>query len=326
LTGFVSDNHAPAHPRVLEALAAANDGSAPAYGADRWTERAEEVFRAHFGPDACAFPVFNGTAANVAAIAALAGHHDAVICTDVAHLHVDECGAPEQLAGVKLLTVATEHGKLTVDDLARWEDWRGDEHRAQPRIVSLTQATELGTVYTVEETRALAVAARELGMLVHVDGARLANAAASLGEPLGALTSDAGVDVISFGGTKNGLVYGEAVVFCRGELGEEFAFTRKRLGQLASKMRFISAQLVALLEGDLWLENARHANEMAQRLAARLDVEIVHPVESNAVFARAEGLADHAWEPGICRFMCSWDTRPEDVEAFAVRVRATPRR
>jgi threonine aldolase len=326
LTGFVSDNHAPAHPAVLEALAAANDASAPAYGADRWTEHAEEVFRTHFGPEACAFPVFNGTGANVAAVAALAGGRDAVICADVAHLHVDECGAPEQLAGVKLLTVSTEHGKLTVDDLARWEDWRGDEHRAQPRIVSLTQATELGTVYTVGETRALADAAHELGMLVHVDGARLANAAASLGESLGAVSTDAGVDVVSFGGTKNGLVYGEAVVFSRAALAEEFAFTRKRLGQLASKMRFISAQLVALLEGDLWLENARHANAMAQRLASRLEVEIVHPVESNAVFARAVGQAAYAWEPGICRFMCSGDTRPEDVDAFAVRVRAAPRR
>jgi threonine aldolase len=318
---FGSDNHAPAHPRVLEALVAASTGHAPAYGSDAWTARVEEVFRDHFGPDAHAFPVFNGTGANVAALAALARGHDAVICSDVAHIHVDECGAPEHIAGVKLLTVATNDGKLTVDDLGRWEQWRGDEHRAQPRIVSLTQATELGTVYTVEETRALADAAHERGMHVHLDGARLANAAASLGEPLRSLTTDAGVDVVSFGGTKNGLVFGEAVVFCAPELAEEFAFTRKRLGQLASKMRFISAQLTALLEGDLWLENARHANEMAQRLASRLEVEVAYPVEANAVFARVDGPADYVWEPGLCRFMCSWDTTPNDVDAFASHVR-----
>jgi len=320
-TGFGSDNHAPAHPRVLDALVAASSGHAAAYGDDPWTVRAEEAFRAHFGPDARAFPVFNGTGANVAALASLATGHDAAICTDVAHIHVDECGAPEHLAGVKLLTVATKDGKLTVDDLRRWEQWRGDEHRAQPRIVSLTQATELGTVYSVDETRALADAAHELGMHVHLDGARLANAAASLGQPLRALTTDAGVDVVSFGGTKNGLVFGDAVVFCTPELAEEFAFTRKRLGQLASKMRFISAQLVALLEDDLWLENARHANEMAQRLASRLDVEILHPVQANAVFARAEAPAGHLWEAGVCRFMCSWDTTPDDVDAFACEVR-----
>ena len=224
ISSFVSDNHAPAHPRILEALAAANSGYATAYGDDPWTERAEDVFREHFGPQARAFPVFNGTGANVSALAALAKRHDGVICTDVAHLHVDECGAPEQLAGVKLLTVATGHGKLAVDDLTRWEHWRGDEHRVQPRIVSLTQATELGTVYTVEETRAIADAAHALGMHVHVDGARLANAAASLGQPLCALTTAAGVDVVSFGGTKNGLVFGDAVVFCTPALAEEFAF------------------------------------------------------------------------------------------------------
>ncbi len=339
--GFASDNHAGAHPDVLAAIAAANTGHAGSYGADEWTVRAEAVFRDHFGSDARAFCVFNGTGANVTAIDALTGPFEAVICTDVAHMHVDECGAPERLAQTKLLTVATEHAKLSPADIARWEPRRGDEHQAQPRLVSITQATELGTVYTLAETRAIADAAHELGMLVHVDGARLANAAASLGLSLGALTTEAGVDAVSFGGTKNGLLVGDAVVFCRGELAESFAYTRKQLGQLASKMRFISAQFEALLGGSLWLENATHANAMAARLAeaaaAIEGVEITHPVEANAVFARlprpaidrllAELPGDHpfyVWdEPADeVRWMCSWDTTEADVDAFAAAIAA----
>ena len=336
---FASDNHAGAHPEVLEALVAANDGHAGSYGADDWTARAEELFREHFGPEARGFCVFNGSGANVAAIDALAGPHEAVICTDVAHMHVDECGAPERLAGSKLLTVTTEHGKLTPDDLRRWEPNRGDEHRVQPRLVSITQATELGTVYTLDETRAIAAAAHELGMLLHVDGARLANAAAALDASLAALTTEAGVDAVSFGGTKNGLAVGDAVVFCRPGLATDFSFTRKQMLQLASKMRFISAQFEALLGGELWLENARHANAMAARLAAAVaavdGVEISHPVEANAVFARlpraaidrllAELPGEHpfyVWDEAAdeVRWMCAWDTAPEDVDGFATAV------
>jgi threonine aldolase len=262
-----------------------------------------------------------------------------VICTEVAHMHVDECGAPERLAGTKLLTVATEDGKLTPDNLRRWEANRGDEHRVQPRLVSITQATELGTVYTLDETRAIADAAHELGMLVHVDGARLANAAAALGASLAELTSEAGVDAVSFGGTKNGLVVGDAVVFCRPDLAPDFSFTRKQMLQLASKMRFISAQFEALLGGELWLENARHANAMAARLAAAVEamdgVEISHPVEANAVFARlplaaidrllAELPGEHpfyVWDEAAdeVRWMCAWDTAPADVDEFASAV------
>ena len=337
--GFASDNHAGAHPEVLEALVGANDGHAGSYGADDWTARAEELFREHFGSEAHGFCVFNGSGANVAAIDALTGPHDAVICTDVAHMHVDECGAPERLAGTKLLTVSTEHGKLGPDDLLRWEANRGDEHRVQPRLVSITQATELGTVYTLEETRALADTAHELGMLVHVDGARLANAAAALDASLAALTTNAGVDAVSFGGTKNGLVVGDAVVFCRPGLAADFSFTRKQMLQLASKMRFISVQFEALLGGDLWLQSARHANAMAARLAdaaAAVDgVEISHPVEANAVFARlpraaidrllAELPGEHPfyiWDESAdeVRWMCAWDTAPEDVDEFAAAV------
>lgn len=333
--GFASDNQAGAHPEVLAALAAANAGHAPSYGADRWTEAAHECFRRHFGPDADAYPVFNGTAANVACLDAVTRPHEAVICAATAHLNVDEAGAPERIAGAKLLTVDTPHGKLTPDDVGRFEARRGDEHAVQARVVSITQATELGTVYSAEETRAIAAAAHELGMLLHLDGARLANAAASLDASLAGLTAAAGVDLLSFGGTKNGLLLGDAVVFLRPGLAPDFRFVRKQLGQLASKMRFISAQFEALLEGDLWRRSAAHANAMAARLAAALEripaAEIVHPVEANAVFARLPRAAIdrllaewpiaqpfYVWEqPDVVRLMCSWDTEPADVDRFA---------
>ncbi len=336
---FASDNHAGAHPQVLAAIAAANEGHAASYGADPWTERAEAAFRLHFGETARGFCLFNGTGANVAAIDALTKPWEAVICTETAHMSVDECGAPERLAQTKLLTVAGTAGKLTADDVRAWEPRRGDEHQAQPRLVSITQSTELGTVYTLEQTRAIADSAHELGMYLHVDGARLANAAAALDLPLAALTTDAGVDVVSFGATKNGLLVGDAVVFCDPELADNFAFTRKQLGQLASKMRFLSAQFDALLADDLWLENARHANAMAARLAAAVGsldgVEITQPVEANAVFARLarpaiDLLLDrlpgehpfYVWDESAdeVRWMCAWDTEPADVDAFAAAV------
>jgi threonine aldolase len=339
--GFASDNHAGAHPAVLEAMVAASVGHAAAYGHDEWTARAEEDLRRHFGAGCHPFVVFNGTGANVASIAAVTRSREAVICTDVAHLHLDECGAAERMSGTKLFTMPALHGKLSAADIGRWDARRGDEHFAQPRVVSITQATELGTVYTPAETQAIADAAHERGMSLHIDGARLANAAASLGLPLRALTTDVGVDVVSFGATKNGLVFGEAVIFCRPELAEGFQFVRKQLGQLASKMRFASAQLSALLTDDLWLRNADHANRMAARLATAVEpldgMELAHPVEANAVFARLERSAIdrllsawpsphpfHVWDPeaGVCRWMCAWDTQPEDVDAFAEAVRA----
>jgi threonine aldolase len=338
---FASDNHAGAHPEVIEAIAAANVGHVGGYGTDGWSERAAELFRRHFGPDARAFAVFNGTAANVLAIDALTRPHEAVICAATAHLNLDECGAPERIAGVKLLTVATDHGKLAPSDVGRWEPKRGDEHHVQPRVVSITEATELGTLYSAAELRALADAAHERGMLVHLDGARLANAAAALGASLAELTTEAGIDAVSFGGTKNGLVLGDAVVFPRGEGAAGFEFLRKQGMQLASKMRFISAQFEALLGGDLWLRSARHANEMAARLAAAVEatdgVELVHPVEANGVFARLERraidrlLAELPGEPpfyvwdeaaDVVRWMCAWDTTPEDVDGFAAAVAA----
>jgi threonine aldolase len=338
--GFASDNNSGAHPAILEAIAAANEGHVVAYGDDDYTARARDRFREHFGDSAEAFPVFNGTGANVTSMDALTAPHEGVICTDIAHMNVDECGAPERIAQTKLLTVANTQGKLRATDVGRWEAHRGDEHAVQPRVVSITQVTELGTVYTIEETRAIADAAHELGMYLHVDGARLANAAVSLGASLREITTDAGVDIVSFGGTKNGLVMGEAVVFLHPELAESFLFTRKQLGQLASKMRFISAQLEALLTDDLWRQNAQHANEMARRVADAITaidrVELAYPVEANGVFANLPAAAIdrlrealpaampfYVWDEdaGTVRLMCSWDTTADDIDGLAEALR-----
>ena len=287
MTSFASDNHSGVHPAVLEAIAAANTDRAPAYGRDRWTERLQDVVRGHFGEQASAYPVFNGTGANVVALQAMTTRWASVVCTSSAHIHVDECGAPEKVAGVKLLTVPTPDGKLTTDLIDLEARGMDDVHRAQPQVVSITQTTELGTAYTVEEIRSICDHAHSLGLRVHLDGARLSNAAAHLGASLREMTTDAGVDVVSFGGTKNGLMLGEAVVVLDPAAAPHVDYVRKSSTQLASKMRFVSAQLEALLGTDLWLENATHANAMAQRLAAGLDgvVDIPRPVQANAVFA-----------------------------------------
>ena len=333
---FASDNHSGVHPDVLAAMAAANEGHAPSYGADEITARVEALFRRHFGDDARGLLVFNGSGANVACIDAVLRPHEAVVTTETAHLNVDEAGAPERLAGAKLLLVRTADGKLTPDDLGRWESRRGDEHSAQARLVSITQATELGTVYSPDEVEAIAERAHSMGMLVHMDGARLANAAASLDVPLRALTTDVGVDLLSFGGTKNGLMFGEAVVILNPELAPHAKWVRKQLLQLNSKMRFCAAGFEALLDGKLWLENARNANAMASRLAEAVEaidgVEVVQPVQANAVFASLARSAidrllndlpsDHpfyVWDEAenVVRWMCSWDTTPDDVNDFA---------
>jgi threonine aldolase len=336
-TSFASDNYAGALPEVIDAIAAANAGHAPSYGADAWTDRVEQRFREHFGDDARAYLVFNGTGANVVALRALTRPWDAVVCGETAHLNVDECGAPEQVGGLKLLTVAAPDGKLTPELVATRLQRFGDEHAVQPRAVSITQSSELGTVYSLDEVRALAEQAHEHGMLLHVDGARLANAAAALDVPLRALTTDAGVDAVSFGGTKNGLVLGEAVVLLRPELGEGIDYLRKQSMQLASKMRFLSAQFDALLAEDRWLAAARHANAMARRLAGAVEgvpgVRVTQSVDANGVFAVLPPAATeelqrrwrfYVWNEatGEVRWMCSWDTTPDDVDAFAADVRS----
>jgi threonine aldolase len=334
--GFASDNFAGAHPDVLAAVAEANDGHVPAYGDDPYTAAAERRLREHFGDDATPFLVFNGSAANVLSLLAAARSAQGVICPDSAHLNRDEAGAPERIAGVKLLTVDTPDGKLTPELASTRIKRVGDQHAAQPHILSISNATELGTVYTPAETRALAELAHERDMLLHVDGARLANAAAALDVPLRALVTDAGADVLSFGGTKNGLMLGDAVVFLNPDLATDFEFVRKQSMQLASKMRFVAAQFDALLRDDLWLRNATHANSMAERLGAAVkqipDVRVTQPVESNAVFAilprqatdrlLAELPGDvpfHIWDEdtGEVRWMTAWDTTEDDVDRFA---------
>lgn len=337
--GFASDNASGAHPDVLAAVAGANDGHALAYGNDGWTAACEVLFRAHFGESARVLFVFNGTGANILALRAALRAFEAAICPETAHLNVDECGAPEAIAGVKLLTVPCPDGKLSPEAVAERVTRMGDEHAVQPRLVSISNTTELGTVYRPDEVRALAELAHDRGLLLHVDGARIANAAASTGASLAELTSEAGVDLLSFGGTKNGLLYGDALVVLRPDLAEGLQYHRKQSTQLASKMRFVSAQLSALLGGDLWLRNARHANQMASRLADAVaglaGVEIVQPVEANAVFARLPRPAIDAllaalpteqafyvWDEARdeVRWMCSWDTAAEDVDRFAAAV------
>lgn len=333
---FASDNYAGVHPRVMAALAEANDGPAKAYGDDDLTRAARLRFKEVLGESAEAFFVFLGTAANVLALQAMTKPHHAVLCAATAHINVDECGAPERHLGAKLMHVDTPDGKLTPALLEPFLLHLGNEHHNQPRAVSIAQATELGTLYSLAEIRALADFAHENGLLLHMDGARLGNAAAALGCEFRAMTSDAGVDALSFGGTKNGLMFGEAVVFFRPELAADFPFIRKQGMQLCSKMRFIAAQFLALLEGDLWRANAQNANAMARLLAEELKdapgVRITQTPQTNAVFAALapqaiEALqrrfAFYTWDhaQNVVRFMTSFATSEAEVRTFAQAVR-----
>ncbi|WP_329129424.1 low specificity L-threonine aldolase [Streptomyces sp. NBC_01476] len=333
--GFASDNYAGAHPEVLTALALANGGHQVSYGEDAYTAHLQEVFRGHFGPTAEVFPVFNGTGANVTALQSVTERWGGVICAESAHINTDECGAPERVGGLKLLTVPTPDGKLTPGLIDRQAFGFTDEHRAQPQVVSITQTTELGTCYTPEEIKAICDHAHELGMAVHLDGARLANAAAFLDVPAARFTTEAGVDILSFGGTKNGLLFGECVVVLSPERVRAMPYLRKAGMQLASKMRFVSVQFEALLAGDLWLRSARHANAMARRLDRAVrqipGVQVVRPVESNAVFAVlprevSERLQKryrfYFWNEatGEVRWMCAFDTTEQDVDGFAAAI------
>ena len=336
LRGFASDNYSGVHPEIFEAMLAANEGHQTAYGDDDYTAKLQEVMRGHFGQAAHAYPVFNGTGANVVALQSTLPRWGAVVAATTAHIHVDEAGAPERVGGIKLLPVPTPDGKLTPELVDR-EAWGwGDEHRAQPLTVSITQSTELGTLYTADEIRALADHAHDRGMLLHVDGARLPNAAVALGAGLGEFTTDAGVDILSLGGTKNGAMGAEAVVVLSERVPEGMKYLRKLNMQLASKMRFISAQLIALYGTDLWQRNAGHANAMAARLRAALEgvdgVEFAQLTQSNGVFARLpEGVADkvrehfffYDWDEAVreVRWMCSFDTRESDIDEFARLVR-----
>ncbi|WBU37324.1 threonine aldolase family protein [Homoserinibacter sp. YIM 151385] len=340
--GFASDNYAGIHPETLEAIAAANGGHQIAYGEDHYTARLSEVVREHFGDAAETFPVFNGTGANVTALTALMPRWGAVIATGTAHIHTDEAGAPERVHGLKLLTVPTPDGKLT-PELIETEAWGwGDEHRAQPLAVSITQTTELGTRYTVDEVRAIAELAHAKGMALHMDGARIWNAAAALDVPFREFTTEAGVDILSLGGTKNGLLGVEAIVALDPSRAPGLVYLRKLGMQLGSKMRFMSAQLLSLFDDGLGLRSAAHANAMAARLRGALEAGLAdgtisglgfsQATEANAVFAVLDNaVADrirervrfYDWDraAGEVRWMTSWDTTEADIDAFVAVIR-----
>lgn len=336
---FASDNAAGAHPLVLEAMVAANQGHALAYGDDRWTGEAHARIRDLFGAPVESFLVWNGTGANVMALTSLLQPADCVITTSNAHIHVDEAGAPERITGAKLIVVPTPDGKLRPEQIEEWAHWQGVPHHTQPAVVSITQSTEMGTLYTPAEVAALCETSHRLGMKVHLDGARLANATAALGGTAGALRSftiDAGVDVVSFGGTKAGAAAAEAVVFLDPALATRGHFVRKLVTQLPSKMRFVAAQFNALLHDDLWIRLADHSNGLATELYERTrDIPGVHydrPPAVNSVFPclphdAIAPLRDWCffweWEPSRdqVRWMTAWDTTLTDIERFAAGVR-----
>ena len=333
---FVSDNASGVHPEVLAAIAAANDGHAVAYGHDEDTERARQTLRRHFGAHVEVLFALTGTGANVVALQSVLHSYQSIICADYAHLHRDECGAPEKFIGAKLLPAPTRKGKLTPELIAPLLADTSRVHRTQPRVVTVSQCTEWGTVYTPAELTALSKFCHDNNLLLHVDGARLCNAAVALDLPLKAITADCGVDILSFGGTKNGLMGAEAIIFFNPELAKTAAFFRKQAMQLPSKMRFIAVQFETLFASDLWQRNAAHANAMATRLAAAIDaidsLHIVAPVESNAIFAqlppeciaKLQALTVFAvWNTpqSIVRWMTSFDTTENEVDQFAEQIR-----
>lgn len=344
---FASDNYAGICPEALHwFLEANNSGHQPGYGDDIWTQRSTDMIRELFQTECDVYFVFNGTAANSLALASMCQSYHSVICTPYAHIETDECGGPEFFSnGSKLLVAEGDSAtarlaKLTPDAVETLVTKRSDIHYPKPKVVSLTQATELGTVYTVDEVRGIAAIAKRRHLKVHMDGARFANAVAALGCHPSDVTWRAGVDVLCFGGTKNGLPVGEAVVFFDRALSEDFAYRVKQAGQLASKMRFISAPWVGLLENDVWLRNARHANAMAQKLHAAIceipGVKVLHPPQVNSVFAQLpqraiDRLYANGWKfyqfiaGGGCRLMCAWDTTDEAVNAFAADLAAAVR-
>ena len=338
---FASDNNAGVHPEILEAVAGANQGHVVAYGADPYTGSAVKKFEEHFGPDIAVFFTFNGTGANVLSLQALTRSFQSVLCSDYAHIYTDECGAPEKHTGCKLIPLPHQDGKITLDSVRHAYHGIGDQHHVQARVISITQSTEMGTVYQPEEIQALARFAHEREMFLHMDGARIANAAVSLGQTLRQATRDLGVDVLSFGGTKNGMMGGEAVIFfnqgvhqgaSNSGLSRDFLYLRKQGMQLASKMRFIAVQFEALLTDNLWRSSAEHANRMARLLEKEIrripGVKVVWSVEANGVFVQIPRHAVekikaryffYMWIEDECivRWMCSFDTTEEDVTDFA---------
>jgi len=335
--GFASDNNAGVHPEILKEMGRVNTGHTVGYGADRYTGEAEELFRIIFGAETEVYFVFTGTAANVVGLTGVTKSWNSVITASTAHIEQDECGAAEKFTGCKVLTVDTPDGKLAPSMITRHLHGFDFEHHSQPRVVSITQVTEMGTVYTPSEIRELSDFVHGYDMLLHMDGARIANAAAELDIPFREFTTDAGVDILSFGGTKNGMMYGEAICFLKPGLSTDFKYIRKQSMQLASKMRFISAQFIAYFRNDLWLKNASHANGMAKILAGMISevpgVTITQEVESNGVFVIlpadvAEELRKsyffYPWNEAISeyRLMASWDTTESDIKGFVKLLRS----
>lgn len=338
IRGFASDNNAGVHPMILNKLKEINTGHVQGYGGDIYTERAKELFREHFGAEAEVYFVFTGTGANVLGLSSVARSWNSVITASTAHIEEDECGAPEKFIGCKVLTVDTADGKIDAGMIDRHMYGFDFEHHAQPKVISITQASEMGTVYSAKEIRDIADFAHTRGMYLHMDGARIANAAISLGLPFKAFTTDSGVDVLSFGGTKNGMMYGEAICFLKAGISNDFKYIRKQGMQLASKMRFISAQYLAYFSGDLWKECAAHSNAMAKLLEEKLTtvrkIRITQPVESNGVFVImphkvAEEVRKryffYPWNEKLSeyRLMTSWDTTGEDIDGFVSLLRET---
>jgi threonine aldolase len=329
--GFASDNNAGAHPEIFKELLVSNDGHTLGYGSDIYTEKAKDTFREQFGPETETFFVFTGTAANVLGLSAVTRSYNSVIAASTAHLEQDECGAPEKFLGCKVLTVDTPDGKINTKLIETHLHGFDFEHHSQPKVISVTQSTEMGTVYTASQIREISDFVHSIGLLLHMDGARIANAAVSLDLPFRAFTTDAGVDILSFGGTKNGMMFGEAICFLRPGLSADFKYIRKQGMQLASKMRFISAQYIAYFRNDLWKRCALHSNRMAGLLADGLkqfnEVKITQKVESNGIFVILPGdlairLQNHyffySWNEKTSeyRLMTSWDTQEEDIEGF----------
>lgn len=334
--GFGSDNHSGISSEILESIIDANRDHALAYGDDEWCKHAEELFKKEFGESARVYFVFNGTGANVLSIDLMCRSHEAVVCAETAHINVDECGAPQRITGCRLLTVKTVDGKLTPEGVKTQLHGFGFEHHSQPKAISISQPTELGTLYTKDEIKALAELAHSYGMYLHIDGARLANAAVAMECSFKELTTDLGVDVVSFGGTKNGLLMGESCVVLNDRLGEAAKYRRKQMGQLCSKMRFMAAQFIGYLEKGTWRRNAFHSNVMAQKLYQEVSkvkgVDVLYKVEANSVFAKLprkvwQGLQEdyffYDWneDNDEVRWMCSFDTTEDDIMAFVAALK-----
>lgn len=332
LRSLGSDNHATVHPQIMAALTEVNHGQTPSYGTDIWSLELEKQLKKEFGSQTESFLVFNGTAANVLALRAMVTNYQSVFCSDISHVLMDECGAPEVIAGVKLIPIPSLNGKITLEALEKYWMRRGDQHYSQTQGISLTQPTELGTLYTTEELRAIITWSKKRNLKIHIDGARLANAAVGLNKSFREFTSEMGVDIISFGGTKNGLMLGELVIICNPTLARNFQYLRKQSLQLPSKSRYLAIQFLTYFKNELWKNIATHSLSMAQDLYSKIhhypEIQIKYPVESNAIFPSIpkswfkplrEQFFFYLWDEHeyICRWMTSWDTTREDIEKLA---------